>query len=69
MLALKADWLVPRSVFVVLLRLSRALATAREGQARDTKYLLFAINEVGRKFGGSAPVGESTNNADCWGNR
>ena len=46
-----------------------ATATAREGQIKDEECTLFAMNEVGQKFGGVAPIGEATNDTKCWGNR
>ncbi len=46
-----------------------ATATAREQQVQDDACLLFAMNELGRKFGGIAPIGDANNDEDCWGNR
>ena len=46
-----------------------ATATAREGQIADEECTLFAMNEVGQKFGGVAPISEATNEPECWGNR
>ena len=46
-----------------------ATATARERQVEDEKCTLFAMNEVGQKFGGVAPISNGTNESECWGNR
>ncbi len=46
-----------------------ATATARERQVEDEQCTLFAMNEVGQKFGGVAPIGNETNESECWGNR
>ena len=44
-----------------------ALATAREGQAEDTKCLVFSINELGQTFGG-ANANKDDFDPECWGN-
>ncbi len=44
-----------------------AQAPARDAQIQDARCTLFAINELGQRFGGVAPVSAATNDEDCWG--
>jgi len=44
-----------------------ASATAREGQASDEECPVFAIDALGRKFGGKKPISKANNDEDCWG--
>lgn len=42
------------------------VATAQGGQAADEDCDVFAVDETGWRYGGPGPVGEASDDPDCW---